>query len=152
MSDAPVNRDVACYFGAFELYDMMQRQSELSTAAATTSSPPTAGTSPSDRPAGGSSSSPTQQHNEVVIDTHALVASLPDAIEAFFFSTHSSAADIKFARVVHQKFLEEHGLSNGRPGAPPLLLLDLAETAGGAPFSEPGPAWLEDEHVEAILR
>ena len=52
----------------------------------------------------------------------------------------SSPNDVKFVRVIHQKFLHEHGMTDGEPGAPPLLLLDLV-AAGNEPFS-PCPAVL----------
>ena len=84
-------------------------------------------------------------HNEVVLDAASLVEHLPASVEAFFFGTHSSPTDIQFVRAVHQKFLEEHGMKDGEPGVPPLLLLDLAPGAGDEPFSSPGPAWLGDE-------
>ena len=140
MSHDDRSRDAAvCFFGADELYDALQRQAELASAAAP---PPPGGAAASTGPAPGQA---VTAHNEVVLDAASLVEHLPASVEAFFFGTHSSPTDIQFVRAVHQKFLEEHGMKDGEPGVPPLLLLDLAPGAGDEPFSSPGPAWLGDE-------
>ena len=133
-----------CWFGADELYDALERQVEL----VTTRAQPVATFSSSASPLAAtpqlvSSSAPIQEHNEVVVDSASLVAALPDGVQAVFFSAASTAADIKFARAVHARLLEEYGMRPGKPGTPPLLLLDLLG-AGDSPFSLPGPAWLEE--------
>ena len=134
-----------CWFGADELYDALERQAELATtrAAAAAAAPSSTSVSPLVA-APRLSPTPMQEHNEVVVDSRSLVAAMPNGIQAVFFSTSSSAADIKFASAVHARLLEEYDMRPGLPGTPPLLLLDFLG-AGDSPFSLPGPAWLEEE-------
>ena len=73
------------------------------------------------------------RNNELVVDLSSVSANLPSAIEGFFYFPGSGAAERAKAAEARQAFLGMYGLTEA--DGPPLLLVDLSDGGGDAPFS-----------------
>ena len=73
-------------------------------------------------------------NNEVVVDVQAMVSSLHQVIEGFFYQPNTRRQDMQQVIDAHRAFLAEYPhLSEAQQ--PPLLLLDVSRQGGRLPFT-----------------
>ena len=75
---------------------------------------------------------PANRNNEVVLKPHSVVANLPGAILAFFYTPGSGPNEKARVRDVHRQFMATFHLEPGT--GPPVLTLDLIN-GGSPPFA-----------------